>query len=161
MANYNLREVLKQLGRNILSWVKSNCVNNCVSTTANLPLAAAQGKALQDQITTLNSNISKTGSLYSFSLISGSKIAGSQITEKKTIPAGCYLITAQLPNEKCYITITNKELPGGALNVSSNTTGISRLFKFESETTICAYANSTFTFNTDNRYHWLNLVFIK
>lgn len=57
MANYNLREVLKQLGRNILSWVKSNCVNNCVSTTTNLPLAAAQGKALQDQITTLNNNI--------------------------------------------------------------------------------------------------------
>ena len=57
MANYNLREVLKQLGRNILSWVKSNCVNNCVSTTTNLPLAAAQGKVLQDQITALNSNI--------------------------------------------------------------------------------------------------------
>lgn len=57
MANYNLREVLKQLGRNILSWVKTNCVNNCVSTTTNLPLAAAQGKVLQDQITTLNSNI--------------------------------------------------------------------------------------------------------
>ncbi len=57
MANYNLREVLKQLGRNILSWVKSNCVNNCVSTTTNLPLAAAQGKVLQDQITALNNNI--------------------------------------------------------------------------------------------------------
>lgn len=57
MANYNLREVLKQLGRNILSWVKTNCVNNCVSTATNLPLAAAQGKALQDQITTLKSNI--------------------------------------------------------------------------------------------------------
>lgn len=59
MANYNLREVLKQLGRNILSWVKSNCVNNCVSTTTNLPLAAAQGKVLQDQITALNSNITQ------------------------------------------------------------------------------------------------------
>lgn len=57
MANYNLREVLKHLGRNILAWVKSNCVNNCVSTATNLPLAAAQGKALQDQITALNSNI--------------------------------------------------------------------------------------------------------
>lgn len=57
MADYNLREVLKQLGRNILSWVKSNCVNNCTSTSTNLPLAAAQGKALQAQITTLNRNI--------------------------------------------------------------------------------------------------------
>ena len=61
MANYNLREVLKQLGRNILSWVKTNCVNNCTSTATNLPLAAAQGKALQTQITTLNSNIKAIG----------------------------------------------------------------------------------------------------
>ncbi len=64
MANYNLREVLKQLGRNILSWVKSNCVNNCVSTTTNLPLAAAQGKVLQDQITALNSNIASKANMH-------------------------------------------------------------------------------------------------
>ena len=57
MANLSIKQVLTNLGKDILNWVKSNCVNNCVSTTTNLPLAAAQGKALQDQITTLNSNI--------------------------------------------------------------------------------------------------------
>ena len=57
MENLSIKQVLTNLGKDILNWVKSNCVNNCVSTTTNLPLAAAQGKALQDQITTLNSNI--------------------------------------------------------------------------------------------------------
>lgn len=75
MANYNLREVLKQLGRNILSWVKSNCVNNCVSTTTNLPLAAAQGKVLQDQITTLNSNIVAKLDLSNFKVDYGSGVS--------------------------------------------------------------------------------------
>ena len=32
-------------------------VNNCVSTSTTLPLAASQGKVLQDQITTLNSKL--------------------------------------------------------------------------------------------------------
>ena len=32
-------------------------VNNCVTDNANLPLAAAQGKALQDQVTKLNSDL--------------------------------------------------------------------------------------------------------
>lgn len=53
MANYSLRESLKQLGKKILG----SCVNSCVSTASNLPLAASQGKVLQDQINTLNSNI--------------------------------------------------------------------------------------------------------
>lgn len=85
MANYNLREVLKQLGRNILSWVKTNCVNNCVSTTTNLPLAAAQGKVLQDQITTLNSNI-KTMFIDYNTLIDG--IIVSSTTNLCPIPKG-------------------------------------------------------------------------
>lgn len=53
MANYSLRESLKQLGRKILG----SCVNSCVSTATNLPLAANQGKVLQDQINTLNNNL--------------------------------------------------------------------------------------------------------
>ena len=61
MANLSIKQVLTNLGKDILNWVKSNCVNNCVSTTTNLPLAAAQGKVLQDQITTLNSNIGALG----------------------------------------------------------------------------------------------------
>ena len=34
-------------------------VNNCVTDNVNLPLAAAQGKALQDQLTKLNSDLGK------------------------------------------------------------------------------------------------------
>lgn len=52
MANYSLREVFKQFGKKIFG----SCVNSCVSESQNLPLAASQGKVLQDQITQLNSN---------------------------------------------------------------------------------------------------------
>ena len=52
-----LTEVLKKLGINLIGWVKSNCVNNLLSDRADLPLAAAQGKALDGKITALNSNI--------------------------------------------------------------------------------------------------------
>ena len=34
-------------------------VNNCVTDNPNLPLSAAQGKALQDQLATLNSNLTR------------------------------------------------------------------------------------------------------
>lgn len=53
MADYSLREVFKQFGKKIFG----SCVNSCVSESQNLPLAASQGKVLQDQITQLNSNI--------------------------------------------------------------------------------------------------------
>ena len=36
-------------------------VNNCVTDNPNLPLSAAQGKALQDQLATLNSNLETLG----------------------------------------------------------------------------------------------------
>lgn len=52
MADYSLREVFKQFGKKIFG----SCVNSCVSESQNLPLAASQGKVLQDQITQLNSN---------------------------------------------------------------------------------------------------------
>ena len=56
---------------------KSEIVNNCVSTSTNVPLAAAQGKALSDSITALNSNLSQqinelNSNLYSIPLKSGS-----------------------------------------------------------------------------------------
>lgn len=38
---------------------KSEIVNNCVSTSTNAPLAAAQGKALSDSISALNSDLSQ------------------------------------------------------------------------------------------------------
>ena len=53
----SLKEVLKQLGIKFIGWVKSNCVNNLLSDRADLPLAAAQGKVIDEKITALNSNI--------------------------------------------------------------------------------------------------------
>lgn len=57
MASYNLRTVLKMMGQNILNWVKSNCVNNLLSTATNLPLAAAQGKVLDEKIGKINQSL--------------------------------------------------------------------------------------------------------
>lgn len=54
----SLKEVLKQLGIKLIGWVKSNCVNNLLSDRADLPLAAAQGKVIDEKISSLNSNIS-------------------------------------------------------------------------------------------------------
>ena len=54
-----LKEVIKQLGIKLIGWVKSNCVNNLLSDRTDLPLSAAQGKALDGKITALNSNIDK------------------------------------------------------------------------------------------------------
>lgn len=58
MASYNLRTVLKMMGQNILNWVKSNCVNNLLSTATNLPLAAAQGKVLDEKIGQVTQSLS-------------------------------------------------------------------------------------------------------
>lgn len=38
---------------------KSDIINNCVSTATDAPLSAAQGKALSDSISALNSNLSQ------------------------------------------------------------------------------------------------------
>ena len=65
MANLSIKQVLTNLGKDILNWVKSNCVNNLVSDATNLPLSAAQGKKLQGEIDTLNSNI---GLLHGFAV---------------------------------------------------------------------------------------------
>lgn len=59
MADYSLREVFKQFGKKIFG----SCVNSCVSESQNLPLAASQGKVLQDQITQLNSNMIMSGNI--------------------------------------------------------------------------------------------------
>ena len=51
--------------KNALGWfltkLKGNVVNNLTSTSTDLPLSAAKGKDLQDQITSLNTNITKHG----------------------------------------------------------------------------------------------------
>lgn len=60
----SLKEVLKQLGIKLIGWVKSNCVNNLLSDRADLPLAAAQGKVIDEKITALNSNIASKANMH-------------------------------------------------------------------------------------------------
>jgi len=36
---------------------KDDCVNNCTSTATDVPLAAAQGKALQEQINAIKEQL--------------------------------------------------------------------------------------------------------
>ena len=62
----SLKEVLKQLGIKLIGWVKSNCVNNLLSDRTDLPLAAAQGKAIDAKIESLNSNIVSKLDLWNF-----------------------------------------------------------------------------------------------
>ena len=57
MADLTIMAVLKKLGKDILGWVKSNCVNNLVSTATNLPLAANQGKVLDEKIDAINQSL--------------------------------------------------------------------------------------------------------
>lgn len=60
MADLTVMAVLKKLGKDILGWVKSNCVNNLVSTATNLPLAANQGKVLDEKIDEINQSLIDT-----------------------------------------------------------------------------------------------------
>ena len=63
MADLTVMAVLKKLGKDILGWVKSNCVNNLVSTATNLPLAANQGKVLDEKIDAINQSLENVQSL--------------------------------------------------------------------------------------------------
>lgn len=66
MADLTVMAVLKKLGKDILGWVKSNCVNNLVSTATNLPLAANQGKVLDEKIDEINQSLAKLESALDF-----------------------------------------------------------------------------------------------
>lgn len=65
MADLTVMAVLKKLGKDILGWVKSNCVNNLVSTATNLPLAANQGKVLDEKIDEINQSLENNKVLFS------------------------------------------------------------------------------------------------
>lgn len=49
---------LKDISENSVK--KDDCVNNCTSTEADVPLAAAQGKALQEQINAIKEQLNIT-----------------------------------------------------------------------------------------------------
>lgn len=70
MADLTVMAVLKKLGKDILGWVKSNCVNNLVSTATNLPLAANQGKVLDEKIDEINQSLNGV-TIYSIEDIDG------------------------------------------------------------------------------------------
>ena len=62
--------------KNALGWfltkLKGNVVNNLTSTSTDLPLSAAKGKDLQDQISTLNTNMFKIfAPIYNGSVLQG------------------------------------------------------------------------------------------
>ena len=73
--------------KNALGWfltrLKGNVVNNLTSTSTDLPLSAAKGKDLQDQITSLNTKIGNHG----FTLIANAytDTAGSTTTTGVTL----------------------------------------------------------------------------
>ena len=59
----------KKFFESIKNWMTGVCllghiVNNCVTDRSDLPLSAAQGKALMDAITVLNTKTSKTGHIH-------------------------------------------------------------------------------------------------
>lgn len=61
LTNIKSKATLSTLFQNIKAYLKKACtvgqlVTNCTSSSNTLPLAASQGKVLQDQITTLNRN---------------------------------------------------------------------------------------------------------
>ena len=63
LTNIKSKATLSILFQNIKAYLKKACtvgqlVTNCTSSSNTLPLAASQGKVLQDQITTLNRNTS-------------------------------------------------------------------------------------------------------
>lgn len=66
-------------------------VNNCVTDNAKLPLSAAQGKALMDQITKLNSDLDSTRNFFVFKTASQKNITAGETGfwhEKIKIPSG-------------------------------------------------------------------------
>lgn len=57
MADLTTKQVLQKLGKDILNWVKTNCVDNLVSTSKNLPLSANQGRILKEGQDAINQSL--------------------------------------------------------------------------------------------------------
>ena len=140
MASYNLRTVLKMMGQNILNWVKSNCVNNLLSTATNLPLAAAQGKVLDEKIGKINQSLSSIVFIKSVKIYAATTIAAGQ-------EADIYFSVPTVKNYKCILGIggsssngyvvpiraSNAPKSDGTLilhyrNISSGTTTVNDLY---------------------------------
>lgn len=57
MADLTVRQVMQKLGKDILNWIKTNCVDNLVSTSKNLPLSANQGRVLKEGQDAINQSL--------------------------------------------------------------------------------------------------------
>lgn len=106
-------------------------VNNCVTDNAKLPLSAAQGKALQDAITKLNSELDSTRNFFVFKTVSHkSTTAGTTgfWHEKIKIPVGYKVlyVSATYDNaDNCMLTPY-----GSVIDGIGNTSDIEPWFGF-------------------------------
>ena len=96
----SLKEILKQLGIKLIGWVKSNCVNNLLSDRADLPLAAAQGKVIDEKITALNSNIGNKQDVLNIGKFTGNinilSVSGSNLPPRSSV---CWCNKAELDSK--------------------------------------------------------------
>lgn len=66
MADLTVKQVLQKLGKDILNWVKTNCVDNLVSTSKNLPLSANQGRVLKEGQDAINQSLGDLSDRFSY-----------------------------------------------------------------------------------------------
>lgn len=66
MADLTVKQVMQKLGKDILNWVKTNCVDNLVSTSKNLPLSANQGRVLKEGQDAINQSLTDLSDRFSY-----------------------------------------------------------------------------------------------
>ena len=118
-------------------------VNNCVTDNPNLPLSAAQGKALNDAITTLNSNLT------------ASFIKGSQRQENsKSLPYATYTNFFQYTPDKDGMVYVNTDIK---LETLSRLNGLALMQLFSTNVNQ-SYVNNSCTANPyTNGFGGINL----
>lgn len=108
MADLTVMAVLKKLGKDILGWVKSNCVNNLVSTATNLPLAANQGKVLDEKIDEINQSLESfnvDNLSYKDLAVDTSNKTVSFKPDIRNVKQGLLVITGSLTNMQTHFTV--------------------------------------------------------
>lgn len=104
----------------------SGIVNNCTSTASNLPLSAAQGKALMDKYNQLNGDLGSRGVTYWSTVENITIPANVWATGSHSIklPAGSYVISAhaELPAGDCraYITVDSMDFAEQYVSIPSS-----------------------------------------
>ena len=110
-------------------------VNNCVTDNPNLPLSAAQGKALQDQLATLNSNLEQK-LLYTTDLLPVQAVFGREVVSttgktgsidlSKYIPAGrthySFCIVSSEGSHPLYSIVQDNKLVVNMIDSTASTT---------------------------------------